>query len=29
VQEWARQQPNMSDITSGAGIAVRKGSWAL
>ena len=30
VQEWARQQPNMSEVSSGgAGIAVRKGSWAL
>jgi hypothetical protein len=30
VQEWARQNPKMSEgISRGAGIAVRKGSWAL
>lgn len=30
VKEWARQHPNMSEGTlGGAGIAVRKGSWAL
>ncbi|KAF2705220.1 hypothetical protein K504DRAFT_460481 [Pleomassaria siparia CBS 279.74] len=29
VQEWARQQPNMADAGAGAGITVRKGSWAL
>jgi hypothetical protein len=30
VQEWARQNPKMSEgVSGGAGIAVRKGSWAL